>query len=511
MSRAKWLVIFFVALGMAVPSFAVELSLGGFPSYMRTRARFLKNATFVNTLSQAQADALGLEDNDDEFFLVDTTLRLTPQLVLSDAVTIRAQVDVARNMIWGGNTDGFFQDRDSVVLSDLRPDDSFNGAILYGPKAIDDDFNFFSVRMLHADIVLPNGLGFLRIGRQPFDWGIGILANGGWDPHSDLGFVLDRFLWLKSWGAGDGNVTLVLVSDVFNNGNSPFSGQGRGYDVLAAALIYNQQMGGINVTIGGYAFPYLHQNNILNSAVGFELDVDRAGLYSGLLDLKSDSWRFVYEIQALEGSFEDGFLGSPGPDIDLHFDMVARIELYPSFPFKVIGLEGGWAMGDDATTSDFEGNLLPISPAYNLDNLLFKHMIPTIYNLDASVINAYYARAWATLKLSDHWSWTPQGLIAWNHETDAVSFFDSGAFGTGIPATSVDDFLGVEVESTLTWTVHPGVNMDFIGSVVFAGSGLTDLIEAQGEALAGGGVANAEDLPWAAQVRLVIFIDQFLK
>ena len=74
--------------------------------------------------------------------------------------------------------------------------------------------------MLHADIVLPNNLGFVRLGRQPFDWGLGILANGGHDPHSDLGFVVDRLLWLKSFPAGAGTFTLVLVSDVFTQGTS---------------------------------------------------------------------------------------------------------------------------------------------------------------------------------------------------------------------------------------------------------------------------------------------------
>ena len=50
---------------------------------------------------------------------------------LSDAVTVRAQVDVASNMIWGGLPSGFgFGEDDSVVLSDLRPSDRFNGAIL---------------------------------------------------------------------------------------------------------------------------------------------------------------------------------------------------------------------------------------------------------------------------------------------------------------------------------------------------------------------------------------------
>ena len=155
-------------------------------------------------------------------------------------------------------------------------------------KSIDSDFGFFNVRMLHADIVLPNGLGFVRIGRQPFDWGLGILANGGHDPHSDLGFVVDRALWLKSFPAGAGTFTLVLVSDVFNNGSTLFTGDesGVGYDILAAAGIYNQQMGDVNVTVGAYGFPYLHQNDVLAVA---GLDVDRTSLYSGLLVLKSAS------------------------------------------------------------------------------------------------------------------------------------------------------------------------------------------------------------------------------
>ena len=71
-------------------------------------------------------------NNDEMVSFVDTTLRITPQLGLSDAVTVRAQVDVASNMIWGGATAGFFGNGDSVVLSDNRPSDRFRGAILVG-------------------------------------------------------------------------------------------------------------------------------------------------------------------------------------------------------------------------------------------------------------------------------------------------------------------------------------------------------------------------------------------
>ena len=507
MIQARWLIIFFAVLGMSIPSFAIDWSLGGFPSYMRTRVRVIDNATTVNS---------------DRMHITDTTLRITPQLSLSDAVTVRAQVDVASNMIWGGATSGFFGDYDSVVLSDLRPDDRFRGAILLsyvdadgapaegvgGNKAIDKDFGFFNVRMLHADIVLPNGLGFVRIGRQPFDWGLGILANGGHDPHSDLGFVVDRALWLKSFPAGAGTFTLVLVSDIFNNGSTLFTGDGSGvgYDILAAAGIYNQQMGDVNVTVGAYGFPYLHQNDVLAIA---GLDVDRTSLYSGLLVLKAAAWSLTYEVQMFGGGELEGVT-----EFDYAFDMAGRLEVYPSMMAQVstIGVEAGWAQGDDgATTGTVEGNALPFSPAYNLDNLLFKHVIPTVYDIEGSVINAIYVRAYANMRLSDNLGFTPQVLFAWNDETHPVSAFDgTGGFGNGIPGdVEVEKYLGTEIEGTLSWTLHPGVNLDFIGSLVLAGDGLTGLLNSHGAA--NGATSDADDTIWAAQTRLMVYIDQFMK
>ncbi len=518
MIQARWLIIFFAVLGMSVPSFAIDWSLGGFPSYLRTRARVIGNATAVN--------------NDDTISVVDTTLRLTPQLGLSDAVTVRAQVDVASNMIWGGQTAHFFggelNEDDSVVLSDLRPNDRFNGAILTGNKAVDDDYGFFSVRMLHADIVLPNNLGFVRIGRQPFDWGLGILANGGHDPHSDLGFVVDRALWLKSFPAGAGTFTLVLVSDVFSNGSSLFAGEnGAGYDILAAAGIYNQQMGDVNVTVGAYGFPYLHQNDVFNDAgFGYDFDVDRTSLYSGLLVLKAANWSLTYEVQMFGGGEITNPALGPLPagefEFDYAFDMAGRLEFYPSTIAQVstVGLEAGWAQGDDGSTAlTIEGNALPFSPAYNVDNLLFKHVIPTIYQIEGSVINAIYARAYANVQLAENLSLTPQVLFAWNDERNAVSAFDSnypgiadfggGVGNRGISNTRVAKYLGTEIEGTLTWTLHPGVNLDFIGSLVLAGDGLTDLLVAH--AAANETTVDPDDTIWGFQSRLMVYIDQFMK
>ena len=318
MSKAKWLLMFLLALTLAVPASAVELNLGGFPSYMRTRARFISNATYISALNNSEA-----------IFFADTTLRLTPQLVLSDAVTIRAQIGVFDNNIWGGNTQEFFGGRSTVINSSISFSDRFRGAILVGDQAIDDP-GFFDIRMLHADIVLPHNLGFLRIGRQPFDWGIGILANGGWDPYCDLGFVLDRFLYLKSFAAGSGSLTFVFVSDILAGGNSVVNGGGTGYDGGAVALIFNNpNIMGTNFTLGGYVFPYIHQDNLCASTVGITcptgvgntgVDAERYTLFSGLLDIKTDLWRLVGEFQAWQGEIQgDGTIKAKlaGDDIPI--------------------------------------------------------------------------------------------------------------------------------------------------------------------------------------------------
>jgi hypothetical protein len=532
MSKAKWLVMFILAICIAAPSFAVELSLGGFPSYMRTRARFIDHATFISALSDNDAAQLGYSNADDQIFFMDTTLRLTPQLVLSDAVTIRAQLNVFDNNIWGGATTGFLGGQNTVVNSSLSFSDRFRGAILTGPRAIDDP-GFFDVRMLHADIVLPHNLGFVRIGRQPFDWGLGILANGGWDPYSDLGFVVDRFLYLKSFSAGSSSVTFVLVSDIFTQGNSVVTAQGNGYDIAAAALIFNNPnvMGG-NFTLGGYIFPYIHQNNILGTvpdsgtsagvppnagASVSGIDLSRLTLYSGLIDYKTDLWRLVGELQGAWGKIDlPASLGGGHIDIDSsNIIWAARAEVYPGWPMKLIAAEFGWAKGDNGASSGVNGGAIFFNPAYNIDNLLFKNIIPNIYQVESSVFNAYYARAWGTVKLIDEISFTPQVLVAFNEETHNPSAAAIG--GSDYTGLNLSSYMGTEVEGTLTWHMYPGVNLDLIGGVVFTGNSLDKLLTQQAlNTLSANDLTPINDVnynstPWTVQGRLMIFIDQFFK
>ena len=99
----KYVLALVFSLGLAIPTFAVELNLGGFPSFMRFRWRSIHNATYHNIMTPAELENLGsgldADTTGEHIHFADMTLRLTPQLVLSDAVTIRASIDVLSNAI----------------------------------------------------------------------------------------------------------------------------------------------------------------------------------------------------------------------------------------------------------------------------------------------------------------------------------------------------------------------------------------------------------------------------
>ncbi len=180
----------------------------------------------------------------------------------------------------------------------------------------------------------------------------------------------------------------------------------------------------------------------------------------------------------------------------------------------MVAAEFGWAKGDNGASSGINGGAIFFNPAYNLDDFLFKNIIPNIYQVESSVFNAYYARAWGTVKLIDEVSFTPQVLVAFNEETHNPSA--AGIGGADYTGLNLGTYMATEVEGTLTWHMYPGVNLDLIGGVVFPGSSLDDLLTQQAlNELGANDIApdnvNYDSTPWTVQGRLMIFIDQFFK
>ncbi len=523
MSKISWVISFFLVILVAFPVYSLELGFSpDFTSYFRIRARVFENATFMGATP----------GEDDDIFFADSRLLVSPMLKVNDRISVRTQLDIFSNFIWGGLTDSLvstkvFQAGDDPQVPDLgeaaftRRDlqDSFRGALL---TSVTDTFtgNVFSpteeedfVQVRSIYIVGRTPIGELWIGRQPFDWGLGLVNNAGGMPDQDLGSIVDRFefdttpfaLLDKRWE----DLLFAFIVDRLGEGRSISNlNEGDGWE-YGVVVFYE----GSSLALGGYIFS-LYQNNF-NLSSGLSADISPAVNWSLYFKHKTDVFSFSFELQHLFGEINDledplpELIGSDSIDISAENLLLAGIaEFYPSVDgISVVAVEGGWANGDDASTPDkLEGNGIFFNNAYTIDNLLFKHIIPTIYAIEGSVINSWYLRGWATVKMNERFYFTPQVLFAWVDERNA--------FSLDTPLPKVDRFLGAEIEGTLTWRIADGFWFDLIGSVVIPGGGLDDLFSQR--AFIEGAVPSIEaadpaDAPFAFQGRFVVALDSVIK
>jgi hypothetical protein len=485
-----------------------------FPSYYRTRGYVFKDATFAGAVP----------GQDDDIFFVDSRLLLSPMIEISDDLSLRSQLDIAKNIIWGGLGDAsvsgkFFEapsPGDSFRGSILREvTDTFTGKVL---SPVNTDIDLVDIRSLYMVAGVPIGgtkVGELWVGRQPFDWGLGILNNAGSMPDQDFGSIVDRFefdttpfaLIDKRWE----NLLFSIVIDRLSQGKTIANGaDGKGWEVGFGSLFQGE-----NLELGGYVF-LLNQNGFDVSS-GLTGDLDNTVSWSLYTKYKFDRFFAAFEFQDLFGKVNNLeqplplILGNDAIDISPeNFLLAARVGYDPAPSFiDLVVAEFGWASGDDAKTPDkLEGSAIFFNNAYTADNLLFKHMMPNIYAVEGSVINSGYVRAWTTVKLLDRVYFTPQALFAWVDKTDALSL------DPVTPLPKVNRFLGTELEGTLTWKILDHLWFDLIGSVVISGDGLQDLLSQRAfieGVVPSIGAADPPKAPFAIQGRFVFTLDSIIK
>lgn len=510
---------------------AVELTFDGYPSYFRTRARLFNRATF-NDPSLVYGNG-----RKDRIFFVDSSLRLSPEFRLSENLSVTVQVDVADNMIWGGRTDQLLGGGSTLVNSGISPSDSFRGSILapthhatayldhrvsrenpsdLGEEqdtgapvfnrnaAVDPEDGWFKVRMAYADIALPNELGFVRIGRQSFDWGLGAVSNGGHDPSSDFGTAIDRLMLMKTAEFPTGStLTGMLFADLWTGGKA-LRATGAGYDGIGAAAVYNKpayESDNMDLTLGTYIYPWIKQDNFKGGEYFLEGtgDLDRLTIYSFMMDARHKRFRLAGEYHGAWGRvtnvsrYKNGiesfrvtdFNRRDNVDINHHYAWAARLEFMPRKVVQMLGGEFGWVEGDHTDGKNYwegnegiDGGFVAFSPAYNVDHLLLKHILPGIYqstnnavftHSEGGVQNTRYARFYVSFRLADWLMMKNQWLMAWNNETDNL-FVDG---------ENISQYIGGELETTFSFRLREGVYLDLTGSAVFAGDGLKDMFEGQ--------------------------------
>ncbi len=99
-----------------------------------------------------------------EYF--DQRMVIDPQVALGDWITLKARVDFLQDVLFGNNEAGA-----SILTGLAKGTSSFS----IGDAVSVDEADDVQVQRLWAEIATPVGL--LRLGRQPSNWGLGILAN----------------------------------------------------------------------------------------------------------------------------------------------------------------------------------------------------------------------------------------------------------------------------------------------------------------------------------------------
>jgi hypothetical protein len=389
--------------------------------------------------------------------------------------------------------------------------DTFSGDIV---SPVDEDIDFFDIRTLYFMAHTP--IGEIWLGRQPYDWAMGILANAGSLPDQDFGMIVDRFEFDTAPFTPFGDIwerfILVFAFDILSQGRSLSSGaEGNGWESGLGALYF-----GDDLEFGGYA--YIVNQEKFQVSNGLRADLDNAIVWSLYAKYNKNPFYFAFELENVFGKLND--LDDPLPfvlgdnEIDITAEnilFVGRIGYNPESHFiDMIVAEFGWASGDDSKTTDkLEGSAIFFNNAYVVDNLLFKHMIPNIYALEGSVINSGYVRAFTTFNLTNSIYFTPQVLIAWTDERNALISVDGLT-----PLPKVNRYLGTELEGIFTWKIMDHLWFDLIGNVIFPGDGLDDLLSQRAfieGAISSLDDASPSDTVYSIQGRFIFTLDNIIQ
>ncbi|MEM9696228.1 MAG: TIGR04551 family protein, partial [Myxococcota bacterium] len=251
--------------------------------------------------------------------------RLNPELLISDNVRVRAQIDLLDNVVLGSTPEGYANapapggGYQVVARGGYSPLGTFTTTQWSPSAGVNSTRDSISVTRVWGEYSTP--IGELRFGRMPSHWGLGILANSGDSYDSDWQTTVDRLQFIfgvKSWDffvaaswdfANEGPTSAVLneqQGEIYDLSNRDDVDQ---WTFIAARRLDDKKAkeqlldGGVVVEGGTYVI-YRQQelaNDALDPAVSASLGQDRNSLATGLLRRGAqavipDAWfRFRYE------------------------------------------------------------------------------------------------------------------------------------------------------------------------------------------------------------------------
>lgn len=390
-------------------------------------------------------------------------LRLEPIVHLDERSTVHLQIDVLDNLVLGSTP--------AAASSSLGAFEN-QAAPQAGSNSIGDSI---TVKRAWAEIDAP--FGVLKFGRQPWHWGMGMVANGGgMDPihggynlDADFGDTVDRISFSAAVPGTEFNAGLAMDwaqtgPSVGQTGELPGTGQDWDLDdaddldqwVLTLSRMDSPTHIADRLADGGMVLNYgaflayrtqsWEQTSVTLGEVPLAENFQRRGMTSYVPDLWVHFAKGKFDLEAeavaVLGSVEAPAVSTTDDVSMRQFGGVLRMHYKLLEDDLTVGFELGFASGDQfdntvagrthvagapgVRASDLKMEQFFFDPDYHVDLLLFREILGT-------VSNAVYGKPSFRYNLTDKFAVTGAGIVSAAHRPVATPG-NSALYGLEIDA-----------------------------------------------------------------------------
>lgn len=320
---------------------AAELTWNG--GY-RARGLLFDSLSLSDTNSQAEGTSN----------LIDHRLRLQPTWFMNERVALYAQIDALNLVPWGADpevwTDPVTGDPTDLAWSDT----------VQAPLTEEGAASPTAIQVTRAWGEVYTGIGRLRFGRVPLQWGAGLYLNDGLAPDAEYGDTADRIQLTSRAGL----LYMLFAWDVQYEGylNDPDDMQS-----ASVGLAYQSELAGVGL-LNRYRYQPSQSYNAYTGDLWFFADLGPA--------------RVEGEVAAVLGSgdLQDGANNVRIGAVGALLKAEVAVDRYSG------GIEGGVATGD-ADPDDSSLKTFSFDRDYNVSLLLFEEPLPTLAAQSSNATN----------------------------------------------------------------------------------------------------------------------------
>ncbi|MBI4208219.1 MAG: hypothetical protein HY538_00745 [Deltaproteobacteria bacterium] len=249
---------------------------------------------------------------------------------------------------------------------------------------LDQDKDMLSIRRVYGEI--KTAFGLWRIGRQPSNWGLGVLTNDGNQMDDDFGDTADRIQWIGQFG--DLYVSLLYEKLLENTLGDPAGADDADDYVLAALYKKETYEGGLY---------FVYRKDPANDTDIYIIDLyGQADLMGATL-----SGELAYYTGETSDDATLAYLAECTATLECNVNVVNAV-VRAEYPWEMwdFGLEVGLSRGDDSAT-DTDVNSIAFNPDYDVAVILFRNQPVAAGTQLGPVQNVWYAKPSAVYNLTE--------------------------------------------------------------------------------------------------------------